>query len=139
MQVLLGLQSNALKFTKPGGRILISCEFIKGVYTKTKTSSKRRTIKGIQVGGGVKGNLKDNNEIMSKFVNEFEKVQTNESDASSASSDGEFEKDHNLATIREQDSKYDKIVISVVDTGIGIKKKDKKKLFKLFGCLQNTR
>ena len=27
----------------------------------------------------------------------------------------------------------------MIDTGIGIKKKDKVKLFKLFGCLQNTR
>ena len=32
-----------------------------------------------------------------------------------------------------------KIVISVMDTGIGIKKKDKLKLFKLFGTLQSTR
>lgn len=31
------------------------------------------------------------------------------------------------------------MVISVIDTGIGIKKKDRIKLFKLFGCLQNTR
>jgi signal transduction histidine kinase len=30
-------------------------------------------------------------------------------------------------------------VISVIDSGIGIKKKDKIKLFKLFGCLNNTR
>ena len=39
---------------------------------------------------------------------------------------------------RPDDTK-DKIIIEVVDSGIGIKKKDKKKLFKLFGCLQNTR
>ena len=32
----------------------------------------------------------------------------------------------------------DKIVISVIDTGIGIKKKDRIKLFKLFGILQDT-
>ena len=29
----------------------------------------------------------------------------------------------------------DKIVISVVDSGVGISKSDKVKLFKLFGCL----
>ena len=34
---------------------------------------------------------------------------------------------------------HDKLVISVIDTGIGIKKKDRRKLFKLFGTLQNTR
>ena len=33
----------------------------------------------------------------------------------------------------------DKIVICVSDTGIGIKKKDKRKLFKLFGTLRTTR
>ena len=33
----------------------------------------------------------------------------------------------------------DKIVICVSDTGIGIKEKDKKKLFKLFGTLRTTR
>ena len=32
----------------------------------------------------------------------------------------------------------DKIVISVHDTGIGIKKRDIIKLFKLFGTLKNT-
>ena len=37
------------------------------------------------------------------------------------------------------DDKHDKIVISVIDSGIGIKPVDKAKLFKLFGTLQNTR
>jgi signal transduction histidine kinase len=31
-QVLINLQSNALKFTKEGGKIRILCEFIKGVH-----------------------------------------------------------------------------------------------------------
>lgn len=34
----------------------------------------------------------------------------------------------------EEDGR-DKLVISVVDSGIGISRKDKLKLFKLFGCL----
>ena len=36
-------------------------------------------------------------------------------------------------------AKDDKLVISVQDSGIGIKNKDRIKLFKLFGKLQNTR
>lgn len=32
----------------------------------------------------------------------------------------------------------DKIVISVVDSGVGISKSDKVKLFKLFGCLSQV-
>ena len=36
-------------------------------------------------------------------------------------------------------SDVDKLVISVQDTGIGIKNKDRIKLFKLFGKLQNTK
>jgi signal transduction histidine kinase len=37
------------------------------------------------------------------------------------------------------ETKRDKLVISVIDSGIGIKPKDKLRLFKLFGCLSNTR
>jgi signal transduction histidine kinase len=33
----------------------------------------------------------------------------------------------------------DKLVIKVKDTGVGIKSKDRIKLFKLFGKLQNTK
>ena len=33
----------------------------------------------------------------------------------------------------------DKLVISVLDTGVGIKAEDKKQLFKMFACLTNTR
>jgi len=33
----------------------------------------------------------------------------------------------------------DKLVLSVIDNGIGIKNVDKSKLFKLFGCLKSTR
>ena len=33
----------------------------------------------------------------------------------------------------------DKIVISVIDTGVGINKEDRRKLFKLFGKVTNTR
>ena len=36
-------------------------------------------------------------------------------------------------------AKGDKLVISVIDSGIGIKPRDKRRLFKLFGCLNNTR
>lgn len=35
--------------------------------------------------------------------------------------------------------KRDKLVISVIDSGIGIKPRDKIRLFKLFGTLNNTR
>ena len=34
---------------------------------------------------------------------------------------------------------HDKIILSVADNGVGVKTKDKDKLFKLFGCLQTTR
>lgn len=45
----------------------------------------------------------------------------------------------NLQSIYEQDENQSKIVLSVQDTGVGIKKDDQPKLFKLFGCLKNTR
>jgi len=33
----------------------------------------------------------------------------------------------------------DKVVLSVLDNGIGIKKRDQPNLFQLFGCLKTTR
>ena len=39
-QIIMNLQSNALKFTKPGGHVFIQCSFIKGVYSKTKLEAK---------------------------------------------------------------------------------------------------
>ena len=38
-----------------------------------------------------------------------------------------------------QQGESDKLVLSVLDNGIGIKDLDKSKLFKLFGCLKSTR
>ena len=57
----------------------------------------------------------------------------------SSDSDSSFDKERNPSSIAEPDEEFDKLVISVIDSGIGIKKKDKLKLFKLFGTLQNTR
>ena len=50
-----------------------------------------------------------------------------------------FEKEHEIKRIMEPVKNRNKIVITVMDTGVGIKKKEKLKLFKLFGTLQNTR
>jgi len=47
----------------------------------------------------------------------------------------EFEEEHGFHTVFQPDPEKDKLVVTVVDKGIGIKKKDRVKLFKLFGCL----
>ena len=49
-----------------------------------------------------------------------------------------FEKDHFIDTIFLPIFGKDKIVISVEDSGCGIKKRDIVKLFKLFGTLKST-
>ena len=49
-----------------------------------------------------------------------------------------FEYEHQVSTIFKPEVDHDKLVISVTDTGIGIKKPDIVKLFKLFGTLKNT-
>ena len=50
-----------------------------------------------------------------------------------------FEKEHNIESMFRPHALRDKLVISVIDSGIGIKPRDKIKLFKLFGTLNNTR
>jgi signal transduction histidine kinase len=42
---------------------------------------------------------------------------------------------HKLADIFKPEDEKDKVVISVIDNGLGIKKKDRLKMFKLFGKL----
>lgn len=46
--------------------------------------------------------------------------------------------DRSMKELYKQHQTRDKLVISVIDTGIGIKQEDHIKLFKLFGTSQNT-
>ncbi len=50
-----------------------------------------------------------------------------------------FDELHGIKNIFDPDEYQDKLVILVKDTGIGIKNRDRIKLFKLFGKLQNTK
>jgi osomolarity two-component system, sensor histidine kinase SLN1 len=99
-----------LKFTKEGGEITINCYFV---------GKNSKMIK--------KPSLVDENSDFSS------------PDSSKDSDEADFNRDHSIDTVFKSDPNRDKIVIEVTDTGIGIKKKDRVKLFKLFGCLQNTR
>lgn len=106
-QVLINLQSNALKFTKDGGSIKIVTQLIPPFSEAKK--------------------YEDSYDITSNSESE------DDSDAE------KFDNDHNMSKVFQPDPEKYKIAISVIDTGIGIKKDDRRKLFKLFGCLQNTR
>jgi signal transduction histidine kinase len=112
-QVLMNLQSNALKFTKDEGAIKIVCTYIK--------AGKKRPINLKYVGH-----------------DSFSSEKSSES-SSDDSESSNFRKEHLIDSLYDPDPSRAKIVIQVIDSGIGIKKKDKVKLFKLFGCLQNTR
>jgi signal transduction histidine kinase len=127
-QIIMNLQSNALKFTKPGGHVFIQCSFVKGTHSKTKIDTKK-VFDGVKYG-------EQSRKDMIKFQEQF--LYKSETDSSDNSEDREFDKLHKISKIYNPGD-YDKIVISVLDTGIGIKKKDQRKLFKLFGTLQNTR
>jgi len=69
---------------------------------------------------------------------EEDKEEGNNSADSNRSDLVRFEEDHKITTIFEPIIGRDKLVISVTDSGIGIKKRDIIKLFKLFGTLKNT-
>ena len=109
------MQSNALKFTKEGGKIHIECQYI-----PSKRTDPNRKIK----------------KVHDSFSSEKSSKSGSESNISENS---KFSQEHSVDTLFGQDEVRDKIVIQVIDSGIGIKKKDKVKLFKLFGCLQNTK
>jgi len=57
---------------------MISCEFVKGIYTKTSVPNKRKTQNGIQVGTM----NDDNNQFMSDFLRNFSDNESEESDKS---------------------------------------------------------
>jgi len=117
------LQSNALKFTKEGGSITIYCEYIRGSTTAIDS---------------VRSLGPDKSKLYSLFNDEL-LVFNSEGNESLTSEERRFEKEHNVIEVFKPAFGRDKLVFAVVDTGIGIKPKDKLKLFRLFGCLQNTR
>lgn len=124
-QVLMNLQSNALKFTREGGKIQIICELVQANSNPNKKKTKSK----------------------SKIQRIFQESFSSGSKDSGASSDSvshdteasKFKKEHDIEAMFKPETKRDKLVISVIDSGIGIKPKDKLRLFKLFGCLSNTR
>ena len=72
-------------------------------------------------------------ESLSSDKNSSDSDETHDSDAK------RFENEHNIENMFTPLGDRDKLVISVIDSGIGIKSRDKIRLFKLFGCLNNTR
>ena len=113
----MNLQSNALKFTKEGGAIKIVCTYVK--------PGKKNTVQNKYTGHD-------------SYSSKSEKS-SSDSENSQNSENSQFNKEHKIDSLFDPDPIREKIVIQVLDSGIGIKKKDKVKLFKLFGCLQNTR
>ena len=112
----MNLQSNALRFTKQDGNIRIICQYVRGVFENEPRSKRMRIQSGI-----------------SSLSSSEKTVESNNSEHN------RFQKDHEIKGILKPLKERNKIVISVIDSGIGIRKKEKLKLFKLFGTLQSTR
>lgn len=70
---------------------------------------------------------------MQKFAYQMRK-EKEENDSNLDEETKKFEEKHDIERIFKPEH-HDKLVISIVDTGIGIKKKDRRRLFKLFGTL----
>ena len=110
----MNLQSNALKFTKSGGSIRIIAQLVKGRKQSVKNDEK--------------------SELQKIYQDSYSSGTSSEAD-SVMSEAAKFDVEHGIEKIFQPEFGKDKLVVSVIDTGIGIKKKDRLKLFKLFGCL----
>ena len=121
----MNLQSNALKFTKEGGKIQILVEFVKADKIKCNQSKSKSKSKILR--------------IYQESLSSNDSQNENSSEYSQNSATKKFETEHDIGSMFRPLANRDKLVISVIDSGIGIKPKDKIRLFKLFGTLNNTR
>ena len=112
-QVLMNLFSNATKFTKEKGEVKIICQYVKG-KDSTKSTTKRNRSADIAL------KVQDK---ASKYI---------------ALNEDEKDEDSISRVFRNDPNGKNKIIISVVDSGIGMDKKERKKIFKMFGYLNKV-
>lgn len=124
-QVFLNLLSNAIKFTKHQGEIKVECEFIPGVKSMTQVNQyiQRRRAQKNQRDSYSSDTITSNGRRIKDSRESCEEI--------------DLKKE--LQYMYRPEVNRDKLIVSVKDSGIGIKKTDQSKLFKLFGCLQSTR
>lgn len=92
-QVLINLQSNAIKFTKSGGSVTIICQFLPSKASGIPYKRYR-----------------------------FGEYSDTESESSSSEDETKYVKRHQFETMFQQDDTRDMVLISVADSGVGITK-----------------
>lgn len=142
-QILINIQSNALKFTRDNGEVNIVCQYVRAKQAPKpklfKTANQISLVEDKEHNESADGDPDEQNLRNDRgrlFLDWTDSINDLSIEQASNSEQLIFEEQFSLSQVFKPEEDRDKIVVSVIDSGIGMSVKDKIKLFKLFGTLQ---